>query len=147
MDKVSETFTVFFEDPFWVGVFERTGEGRISVCKVTFGPEPKDYELYDFILRNFTGLRFSPPVLAAEKENGCKKAGLPMPENPKRRQREAQKLIGQKGVGTKSQLALKAWQEQQKTERKAVNRMQREQEKQLKFEQKQQKRKEKHRGR
>lgn len=35
--------TVYFEDPFWVGVFERIDDGKLSVCKVTFGAEPKDY--------------------------------------------------------------------------------------------------------
>lgn len=34
--------TVYFEDPFWVGVFERTQNGTLSVCKITFGAEPKD---------------------------------------------------------------------------------------------------------
>ena len=33
---------VFFENPFWVGVFERIEDGKLSVCKVTFGAEPKD---------------------------------------------------------------------------------------------------------
>ena len=51
------------------------------------------------------------------------------------------------GVGTKSQQALKLQQEQLKTERKIVNREQREAEKQRLFELKQKKRKEKHRGR
>jgi len=41
---------VFFEDPFWVGVFERIEDGKLSVCKVTFGAEPKDYEVWDYIL-------------------------------------------------------------------------------------------------
>ena len=45
MDKVSGKLTVFFEDPFWVGVFERIENGRLSVAKVTFGAEPKDYEV------------------------------------------------------------------------------------------------------
>ena len=45
MDKVSGKLTVFFEDPFWVGVFERIEDGRLSVSKVTFGAEPKDYEV------------------------------------------------------------------------------------------------------
>ena len=34
---------------FWVGVFERVSEGKLSVCKITFGAEPKDYEIYDFV--------------------------------------------------------------------------------------------------
>ena len=41
MDKVIGRLTVFFEDPFWVGVFERIENGRLSAAKVTFGAEPK----------------------------------------------------------------------------------------------------------
>ena len=47
MDKVSGKLTVFFEDPFGVGVFERIEDGRLSVAKVTFGTEPKDYEVQE----------------------------------------------------------------------------------------------------
>ena len=43
--------TVFFDNPFWVGVFERVDDGKLSVCKVTFGAEPKDYDVWDFVLR------------------------------------------------------------------------------------------------
>ena len=59
MDKVLGRLTVFFEEPFWIGVFERISEGKLSVCKVTFGAEPKDYEVYDFILKNlrYTAVR------------------------------------------------------------------------------------------
>ena len=68
MDKVSGRLTVFFEEPFWVGVFERISEGKLSVCKVTFGTEPKDYEVYDFILKNYYCLRFSPAVATDVKK-------------------------------------------------------------------------------
>ncbi len=64
--------------PFWVGVFERVSEGKLSVCKVTFGAEPKDYEVYDFVLKNYYQLRFSPTVATDVKEVG---------RNPKRVQR------------------------------------------------------------
>ena len=138
MDKVSGRLTVFFEEPFWVGVFERISEGKLSVCKATFGTEPKDYEVYDFILKNYYCLRFSPAVATDVKEAG---------RNPKRVQREVRKQMQNTGVGTKSQQALKLQQEQLKTERKIVNREQREAEKQRLFELKQKKRKEKHRGR
>ena len=138
MDKVSGRLTVFFEEPFWVGVFDRISEGKLSVCKVTFGTEPKDYEVYDFILKNYYCLRFSPAVATDVKEAG---------RNPKRVQREVRKQMQNTGVGTKSQQALKLQQEQLKTERKIVNREQREAEKQRLFELKQKKRKEKHRGR
>ena len=135
---MSGRLTVFFEEPFWVGVFERISEGKLSVCKVTFGTEPKDYEVYDFILKNYYCLRFSPAVATDVKEAG---------RNPKRVQREVRKQMQNTGVGTKSQQALKLQQEQLKTERKIVNREQREAEKQRLFELKQKKRKEKHRGR
>ena len=138
MDKVSGKLTVFFEEPFWVGVFERVSDGKLSVCKVTFGAEPKDYEIYDFILKNYYRLRFSPAVATDVKEIG---------RNPERVQREVRKQVQNTGIGTKSQQALKLQQEQLKTERKIVSRKRREVEKQRQFELKQQKRKEKHRGR
>lgn len=138
MDKVLGKLTVFFEDPFWVGVFERVSDGKLSVCKVTFGAEPKDYEIYDFILKNYYRLRFSPAVATDVKEAG---------RNPKRVQREVRKQVQNTGIGTKSQQALKLQQEQLKTERKIMSREQREVEKQRQFELKQQKKKEKRRGR
>ena len=138
MNKVSGKLTVFFEESFWVGVFERVSEGKLSVCKVTFVAELKDYEVYDFVLKNYYRLRFSPAVATDVKEVG---------RNPKRVQREVRKQIQNTGIGTKSQQALKLQKEQLKTERKIVSREQREAEKQRQFELKQQKRKEKHKGR
>lgn len=138
MDKVSGRLTVFFEEPFWIGIFERISGGKLSVCKVTFGAEPKSYEIHDFILKNYCRLRFSPAVAADVKE-ACR--------NPKRVQREVRKQVQNTGIGTKSQQALKLQQEQLKTERKTVSRELREAEKQRQFELKQQKKKEKHRGR
>lgn len=138
MDKVVGRLTVFFEQPFWVGVFEYISEGKLSVCKVTFGAEPKDYEVYDFVLKNYYELRFSPAVATDVKETG---------RNPKRIRREVRKQVQNTGIGTKSQQALKLQQEQSKTEHKTMSREQREAEKQRQFELKQQKRKKKHRGR
>ena len=138
MDKVSGKLTVFIEEPFWVGVFECVSDGKLSVCKVTFGAEPKDYEIYDFVLKNYYQLRFSSAVATNVKEAG---------RNPKRVQREVRKQVQSTGIGTKSQQALKLQQEQLKTERRIGRREQREAERQRQFELKQQKRKEKHRGR
>jgi hypothetical protein len=36
---------IYFEDPFWVGVFEQRHDGELAVCKVTFGAVPKDQEV------------------------------------------------------------------------------------------------------
>ena len=101
--------TVYFEDPFWVGVFERTQNGALSACKITFGAEPKDYEVQRFILHHFYGLRFSPALPAVQRTQSS---------NPKRRQRQAQRQLSGAGTGTKSMQALAAQREQLKTERK-----------------------------
>ena len=34
MDKVNGKLTVFFEEPFWVGIFERIEDGKLSVAKI-----------------------------------------------------------------------------------------------------------------
>ena len=52
MDEGKGQFVVFFEDPFWVGVFEEIEDGNLSVCKVTFGKEPTEEELWEFVLQN-----------------------------------------------------------------------------------------------
>ncbi len=139
MDKVSGRLQVFFAEPFWVGVFERISDGKLSVCKITFGAEPKDYEVQEFVLKNYYDLCFSPSVVT-EQENKDR-------INPKRLQREVKKQLSNVGIGTKSQLALKLQQEQGKKERTNRTREQREAEKLFQFDLKQQKRKEKHKGR
>lgn len=137
MGKVCNSLTVYFDDPFWIGIFERVEDGKLSVAKVTFGAEPRDYEVYAFVLKHYYSLRFSPPVATAAKETK---------RNPKRMQRDAKKQVQENGIGTKSQQALKLQQEQNKLERKVRSREQKLAEAQALFERKQQKKKEKHRG-
>ena len=134
---VESKLTVYFEEPFWVGVFEEQEGGRLSVSRVVFGAEPTDAQIYAFVLRHFYHLRFSAPVKAEQKHKA---------DNPKRRQRDARKQLEKSGVGTKSQQALQKPYEANKTERKQRSREEKEAEKQRLFALKQQKRKEKHRG-
>ena len=117
MDRVSGKLTVYFEEPFWVGVFERIESGKLSVAKVTFGAEPKDYEVHEYIQKYYYSLKFSPAVDAVVKD---------IRRNPKRMQREAKKQMQETGIGTKSQQALKLQQEQNKQERKVRSRKKRE---------------------
>lgn len=138
MQKSESKLTVFFDDPFWVGVYERISDGKLEVCKITFGAEPKDYEVYDFLLQNWNKLRFSPPINADTKHE--------LKVNPKRMQREIKKQLDTQGIGTKSQQALKLQQEESKVSRTEKSRKQKEDEKQRQFELRQQKHKEKHRG-
>ena len=131
------SLTVFFEDPFWVGVFERIDDGKLSVCKVTFGAEPKDYDVWEFILQNYDKLVFSPAVETETKQTA---------DNPKRRLRIVRKQTERSGIGTKSQQALQMQREEMKTERRQISREQRDAEAQRRFEMKQMKKKEKRRG-
>ena len=69
------SLTVYFEDPFWVGAFERIEDGKLSVCKVTFGAEPKDYEVWEQALMaagddkcDWTDQKYLEPILAALTE-------------------------------------------------------------------------------
>ncbi|MCR4962278.1 MAG: YjdF family protein [Firmicutes bacterium] len=136
---IQSALTVFFEDPFWVGMYERTDGEWYEVCKIIFGAEPKDYEVWDYLLQNWRKLRFSPPV---------KGGGLTeRKSNPKRLQREIRHSLQKAPVGTKAQQALKLQQEQKKTERKAVGRQQREAEKERQYALRKQKQRQKHRGR
>ena len=138
MDTSALWLTVFFEAPFWVGMFERVSDGRYEVCKIMFGSEPKDCEIYEFLRQNWRGMPFSPPVKAGESQ--VKQT------NPKRMQRDIRKLVHAHGVGTKAQQAYKLQQEQIKEHRAAYSRQQRETERELRFSLRQEKRKEKHRG-
>lgn len=113
MDKVSGKLTVYFEAPFWVGVFERVRDGKLSVAKVTFGTEPKDYEVQEYIQKCYFSLKFSPAVDTVVKD---------IKRNPKRMQREAKRQMQETGIGTKSQQALKLQQEQNKQEHKVRRR-------------------------
>ena len=130
--------TVYFDDPFWAGVFERFEDGKLSVCKVTFGAEPKDYDVWEFVLNNYYKLRFSPAVETELRQKA---------DNPKRRQRNAKKQLEHTGIGTKSQQALQMQYEQNKLERKKKSREQKQAEAERLFELKQRKKKEKHKGR
>ena len=133
MDKVNGKLTVFFEEPFWVGIFERIEDGKLSVAKVTFGAEPKDYEVQEYIQKCYFSLKFSPVVETVVKD---------IKRNPKRMQREVKKQMLEIGIGTKSQQAL----EQNKQERKEKSRKRKEAEEQRMFELKQRKKREKHKG-
>ena len=82
MDKASGKLTVYFEEPFWVGVFERIEDGKLSVAKVTFGAEPKDYEVQEYIQKYYFSLKFSPAVETVVKD---------IKRNPKRMHREVKK--------------------------------------------------------
>jgi len=102
------SLTVLFKDPFWIGLFEIIDQMGLRACKVTFGTEPTEKEVMEFVDKNWNQLQFS-EAIEVSSESGRK-------VNPKRQFREAKKQMQSQGIGTKSQQALKLQQEQNKTE-------------------------------
>ena len=130
--------TVWFADPFWVGVYEREAEGRLEVCRHTFGAEPKDGEVWQWLLSAWRGLDFSPAVEAPRRPSGR--------ENPKRTRRQARNRPEKTGAGTKSQQALQLQREARRVERAQRHRQRDAAEEERRFRLRQEKKKEKRRG-
>lgn len=136
--ETSIKLTVYFEDPFWVGVLEKTEDGMLSVCRIVYGAEPKDAEVHARLLAEWRRLRFSAPLVSEVRPVHC---------NPKRRQRQVKReLAEQRGVGTKAQQAMKQAYEERQAERKELGREQKRVTEDYRFEMRQAKRKAKHRG-
>jgi len=50
---MNATFTVFFEEPVWVGELERNDEGKSEKSRFIFESEPDDCDVYKFVLGNY----------------------------------------------------------------------------------------------
>ena len=139
----SITLTVLHDGQFWIGIFEHADEGRYGACRVVFGAaEPTDVELLAFIVRRWTTLAFD---MAADPSATAD--AVLSHANPKRRQREARKLVERAGVGTKAQQAMSVSYEARKIESRALAREARQAQAERRFALRRQKRKQKHRGR
>lgn len=138
MPENESRLTVFFDPPFWVGVLERVTGGKLEAAKITFGAEPRDYEVYDYLLKNWGKLRFSPSVSA---DTPASRAG-----NPKRLQRVIRSELARQGGSTKSQQALALQREADQTARRTHSSQEKEAEKARRFALRREKRKEKRRG-
>ncbi|HET9957145.1 MAG TPA: YjdF family protein [Polyangiaceae bacterium] len=132
-------FSVFFENPFWVGVFERVDERGYSVSRVVFGSDPRDREVWELLLANLRQVRFSDPIPEPPKS-------MEVQKNPKRVQREAREALERAPLSTKAQDALRLALEQKKKVKKEQSKAAREAERDRLFTLKQEKRKEKKRG-
>lgn len=139
METARAKLTVLFDPPFWIGLFEREREGRYEACRVVFGAEPRDFEVYAYILDQYHRLAFSPALAASPEDDRT--------VNPKRAQREARRQTQPSGIGTKAQQALQLQREQNKEERRVLSREAREAEQDRRLQLRREKRKQKHRGR
>ena len=140
MDRNRSSFTVLFQEPFWIGVAERWDETGYRAAKVTFGAQPTDGEILQWLEREWHRLRFSPPQRAEET--------APLGhQSPKRTRREAARAVERRGLGTKAQQALSAQREQEGEARRTRSRENRQAEAERKFLLRQEKKREKRRGR
>lgn len=139
MDRNVCSFTVLFQEPFWVGIGERWEEAGYSAARVVFGAEPTDAQLYEWLEREWHRLKFSP---AAGGER-------PVPErrNPKRAMREAHAATRSQGVSTKAQEALSRQREQEGLLRQIGRRQAKQEQAERKYLLRQQKKRAKKRGR
>ncbi|MFN8474313.1 MAG: YjdF family protein [Anaerolineae bacterium] len=114
------TFTVYFEDPWWVGVLEIEEDGVLRAVRRVFGSEPSNEEVQMVVLREFTELTTRLTIGVAVETEASRR------RNPKRVMREAGRLTHERGISTKAQDALKAAQEAELQARVAQQRAHRE---------------------
>ncbi|WP_320130632.1 YjdF family protein [uncultured Sphaerochaeta sp.] len=138
MERIEGSCTVYFDAPFWVGVFECSYMGTYQVARVVFGAEPTPQEFLDFLVNQYDRIHFSTPL---EVQNISPDTKM----NVKRAIRKVKKETV-KGIGTASQLALKKQREEIAVTRKASNKVRREGQLERKFLLRQEKRKEAKRG-
>jgi len=130
--------TIYFEDPFWVGIFERIDNNTIAIARHVFGGEPTDAELYRFVLEDYRRLEFSAPIPTP--------AAVSKPRNFKRAQREARRSTQPAGIGTLAQRAIQAERERHKQVRQEDQRALRSEQAERKFKLKQERKKQRQRG-
>jgi hypothetical protein len=132
------TFTIFFDGQFWVGLATRLGDGGTEIARVVFGPEPSDAELVQWVRDEYRKLSFIP----TSAEVVTRLVG-----NPKRRMREARRVLEEPRTRTRAQEAWSAALEETKTAAAAVRRHDRRAETDARYALRVEKRKQKHRGR
>ncbi len=137
MESVSITLKVYYEETFWVGVFERIENQQFSVFKIIFGLEPQDQDIYRMILKQYQSFVFSPPIDHAVKVHKM---------NPKKKQRMIHREVSSVHMSTQSQRALSLQYEQMKVLQKHQKSQTKMKTKEKQYQLKQQKKKQKHRG-
>jgi hypothetical protein len=131
-------FTVYFDPPFWVGIFEKFENNRCQAARQVFGSEPTEPELIRFALENYASLKFSQPALI-DSEND-------KPANYKRRMREIRGQMLAPEKSTKAQQIIRQEYELTTNLRKYENRKDRIEEQKKKYMLRKAKQAEKHRG-
>ncbi|WP_273707013.1 YjdF family protein [Leuconostoc mesenteroides] len=133
------SLTIIFDQPFYVGIFERKTGDVYEVSKINLGTsEPRDSLIYELLIENWHHVRFN-TVNIANNEKIQKKI------SPKRMQRLAKKAL-KSGLSTKAQEAVKLAQTAQKIEKKKHKSLRNQEIKEQRYLLSQKKKSEKHRG-
>jgi hypothetical protein len=130
--------TVYFDPPFWVGIFEKIENNHCQAARQVFGSEPTEPELIKFALENYNTLRFSQPALINPEQNKS--------ANYKRRMREIRGQMLAPEKSTKAQQIIRKEYETNSNFRKNENRHNRFEEQRQKYRLRKVKQAEKHRG-
>lgn len=135
----SLSLTIIFDQPFYIGVFERKTGDVYEASKINLGTsEPRDSLIYELLIENWHHVRFN-TVNIANNEQIQKKI------SPKRMQRLAKKDL-KSGLSTKAQEAVKLAQTAQKLEKKKHKSLRNQEIKEQRYLLSQKKKSEKHRG-
>jgi hypothetical protein len=107
---VTSIFTIFFEDPFWIGILEENYDEKNYMGRHIFGAEPSNPELIQFYLYEFDKIK---RIKIGESKIETRTMSF------KKSLNKSKKTQNKKGVGTKSQnLFQKAFEETMKIKKK-----------------------------
>lgn len=138
--------TVYFENAFWYGLVEYTDcADHYKVLKYIFGSEPKDSDIFTFIYKKLPYLIERNDKIAAESAR-TEAAPSDKRINPKRMQRELNKVKNKPAVSTKAQMELARVHDLIKKEKKLNKKKQKQDMKERQFQLKKKKRLEKKKG-
>ncbi|KHF37661.1 hypothetical protein CM49_00181 [Paenibacillus sp. P1XP2] len=133
--------TVFFEEPYWVGIVEVEKDGKLLAGRHILGGEPSLPEVWEFVLHGLSSV-------ADRLSCGVDIAEATQPKaNPKRLARLAARESRGRGVSSASQEAIKQELDLRKREKTRLSKELREAQAKRKREIAVQKAKAKHRGR
>lgn len=137
---MNSSFTVFYDDPFWVGILERTDEKGYWIGRHVFGAEPSNAEIWSFASNDFPAMRIE---LVYHSDDELRKP--PIKSNRKRAQREAARQQRQ-GLRAYTHQALQDQYKARKEDQLQNIKTLKEKNQERRFLMKQQKKKEKTRG-
>jgi hypothetical protein len=134
------SLTIYFDDPWWVGIIACDEGGALRVYRHVFGSEPSGEEVLAFVLREYVALT---NVLVAGVMSDEPPRRRP---NPKRAAREAASLTAARGISTKAQEALRVAREAEAAAREAAAGERRERDRAERWEQSRVRTRERRRG-